>query len=369
MPTRSAGGLYRLAAAVLRRIGCAEHEAHIVAEHLIRSNLAGHDSHGIGVLPGYLRMLRAGLFVPNQVLRPLLDFGALLQFDGGRGFGQRMAAEAVGHGIARARETGACVVGLRNSAHLGRVGTYAELCAAAGMAFVAFVNVADHEPYQAPFGGRDARLGTNPFCAAVPGDDGPALMLDVATTTIAFNKARVAHEKHLPTPPDSIIDAEGRPTTDPTALVERHEGALTSFGRHKGSGLAILCEAMGAVLTGGQRADEAQRGGVLNSMLAVVIDTGRLADAGGFQGGFAALASHVKGARPAAGFQEVLLPGEPERLSAAERSANGIPLSEAGWLALHGAALETGLSGAEIEALLADSGGHVPARAGTRKGA
>ena len=84
-------------------------------------------------------------------------------------------------------------------------------------------------------------------------------MLDMATTTIAYNKARVAHEKGVPVPEGALIDGEGRPTTDPTDLVERHEGALTSFGLHKGSGLAILCEAMGAVLTGGQRATSRKR--------------------------------------------------------------------------------------------------------------
>ncbi len=360
MPLFSAAGLYRVARLMLGRMGCEEDEAHIVADHLVRSNLAGHDSHGVGVLPGYLRVSKAGLLIANQTLRPVLDFGALLQFDGGRGFGQRMTAEAIGHSIRRAQELGVCVVGLRNTAHLGRVGTYAELCAEAGAAFIAFVNVADHEPYQAPYGGRDARLGTNPFCAAVPGEDGPALMLDVATTTIAFNKARVAYEKKVPAPDNSIIDLEGRPTTNPTALVERHEGALTSFGLHKGSGLAILCEAMGAVLTGGQRADEPVHGGVLNSILAVIIDTKRLEGAGKFADGFAAVAGHVKRSRPAAGFTEVLLPGEPERVSVAERGANGIPLSCGGWSAIRAAVLEAGVSDAEIEAALAvdGTGGH-----------
>jgi len=323
-------------------MGAAEEEAGIVADHLVGANLAGHDSHGVGVIPGYVRVFKAGLLIPNQTLRSTLDAGALLMFDANRGFGQRMTREAVAHGIARAKALGACVMGMRNAAHLGRVGTYAEQCAAEDCAFVAFVNVADHLAYQAPYAGRDAKLGTNPFCAAVPGrDGGPALMLDAATTTIAFNKARLAFEKHVPVPEGALLDGEGRPTTDPEAMVERHEGALTSFGLHKGSGLAILCEALGATLTGGKRADEEPSGGVLNSMLAIIIDAAKLP--GDLAGGFDAIAASVKSSRPAAGFTEVLLPGEPERRARAER-ADGIPIPEDGWAKILAAAAEMGVA-------------------------
>lgn len=346
MPLFSPDDLQALARAVFLRMGAAPDEAEIVASHLVGSNLAGHDSHGVGVIPGYVRVFKAGLLIPNQTLKTVLDAGALLQFDGRRGFGQRMTREAVAHGIARAKQLGACVMGVRNTAHLGRVGTYAEQCSDANCAFIAFVNVADHLAYQAPYAGRDAKLGTNPICAAVPGPDGPSLMLDAATTMIAFNKARIAHEKRVPVPEGALLDPEGRLTTDPTAMVERHEGALTSFGLHKGSGLAVMCEALGAVLTGGKRADEEPTGGVLNSMLAVIIDTERMG--GGFQPGFDAVAASVKSARPAAGFTEVLLPGEPERRSRAERSVTGIPISDGGWAAITEAARQMGLGDAEL---------------------
>src|SRR4051794_7087911 len=331
-------------------MGCSDAEAQIVIEHLVQANLAGHDSHGIGLVPSYVKQWRAGTLKPSQTLEKVLDFGALLVFDGGRGFGQRMAREAVAQGIERARQLGACVTGLRNSSHIARVGTYAEQCAQAGCAFIAFVNVADHLPYQAPYGGRDARLGTNPFCASVPGPDGPALMLDTATTMIAFGKARVAHEKGVPVPEGALVDLEGHLTTDPEAMVTRHEGALTSFGLHKGSGLAVLCEAMASVLTGGKRADEEQTGGVLNAMLAVVIDTRHLASLGDVRAGLEAVAQNIKASRPAAGFEEVLLPGEPERRLRAERSAHGIPLSDNAWQALRQTAAELGVAEADIDA-------------------
>ena len=206
---------------IVARMGSTAEETEEVADHLVRANLAGHDSHGVGMLPAYVRLLQDGLLVPNQTPHTVLDAGALLVIDARRGFGQRMTADAVRRAIGRARELGACVLALRNASHVGRIGTYGELAASAGCAFTAFVNVADGRDIQAPWACAEPRLGTNPFCAAVPGPDGPALMLDMATTTIAAGKARVAYNKGVPVPDDCLIDAAGQPTNDPDGLHPR----------------------------------------------------------------------------------------------------------------------------------------------------
>src|SRR5580693_3764213 len=278
MPTLPPHALKAVTHLIARRMGSEETEAAQVADHLVRANLAGHDSHGVGMLPTYVRLLGAGLLVPNQTAETVLDAGALLVIDARRGCGQRMTADAVRRAIARAGQLGACVLALRNASHLGRVGTYAELAARHGMAFIAFVNVADHRDIQAPYGCAEPRLGTNPFCAAVPGgeDGAPALLLDMATTTIAAGKARVAYNKGVPVAEGSLIDADGQPTNDPTGLIRDRTGALLSFGKHKGSGLAVMCEMMAGALAGGQRAEQERRGGILNSILAVVIDPSKL---------------------------------------------------------------------------------------------
>ena len=190
-------------------MGSDAEETEEVADHLVRANLAGHDSHGVGMLPAYVRLLQDGLLVPNQTPHTVLDAGALLVIDARRGFGQRMTADAVRRAIGRAQELGACVLALRNASHVGRIGTYGELAARAGCAFTAFVNVADGRDVQAPWACAEPRLGTNPFCAAVPGPDGPSLLLDMATTTIAAGKARVAYNKGVPVPDDCLIDADG----------------------------------------------------------------------------------------------------------------------------------------------------------------
>ena len=256
MPSLTPQALRALVSLIVRRMGSNAEETEEVADHLVRANLSGHDSHGVGMLPAYVRLLQDGLLVPNQTPHTVLDAGALLVIDARRGFGQRMTADAVRRAIGRARELGACVLALRNASHVGRIGTYGELAARAGCAFTAFVNVADGRDIQAPWACAEPRLGTNPFCAAVPGPDGPSLLLDMATTTIAAGKARVAYNKGAPVPDDCLIDAEGQPTNDPAGFIRDRTGAMLSFGRHKGSGLAVMCEIMAGAIGGGQRVDQ-----------------------------------------------------------------------------------------------------------------
>jgi uncharacterized oxidoreductase len=349
MPTFSPKALRGLVRLVVTRMGSDTEETEEVTDHLVRANLAGHDSHGVGMLPAYVRLFKDGLLVPNQTPDTVLDAGALLVIDARRGFGQRMTADAVRRAIGRARELGACVLALRNASHIGRIGTYAEHAAGAGCAFIAFVNVADGRDIQAPWACAEPRLGTNPFCAAVPGPDGPSLMLDMATTTIAAGKARVAYNKGVPVPDDCLIDAAGRPTNDPTGLMRDRIGAMLSFGRHKGSGLAVMCEIMAGAIGGGQRVDEPVRGGTLNSMLATVIDLSRLGDAAAIAEHVEATKAHIRTSRVAPGFDEVLLPGEPERRAAQERAATGIPVDATTWQEIREAAARLGITAAEID--------------------
>ncbi|MGH7153701.1 MAG: malate/lactate/ureidoglycolate dehydrogenase [Acetobacteraceae bacterium] len=347
MPTFAPDQLRAMTQRIVRRMGSDAAETMEVADHLVRANLAGHDSHGVGMLPTYERLLQSGLLIPNQTLETVLDFGALLVLDARRGFGQRMAAEAVRRAMARARDLGACILGLRNSAHIGRVGTYGELATHAGMAFIGYVNVADHSDIAAPWGAGEPRLSTNPFVTAVPSAEGP-MLLDMATTTIAMGKARIARNKGVPVPDDSLLDGEGRPTTDPTRFIDDRVGAMLTFGRHKGSGLAVMCEIMAGAVAGGQHAGEHAEGGILNSMFAVLIDLARIGDPAAIGTAVEAIKAHIRSARPAAGFNEILLPGEPERRSAADR-ATGIPVDDRTWEQICEAASRLGITRAELE--------------------
>ena len=349
MPVFSPRALDSVTRLIARRMGSDEAEAAEVADHLVRANLAGHDSHGVGMLPRYVELFHDGLLVPNQTPVIVSDTGAVLVIDARRGCGQHMANDAVRRAIARARDIGACVLALRNASHIGRIGTYAELAADAGCAFTAFVNVADHHDIQATWQAAEPRLGTNPFCAAVPGPDGQPVLLDMATTTIAAGKARVAYNKGVPVADGCLIDAEGAPTNDPTGFIRDHTGALRAFGAHKGSGLAVMCEIMAAAVAGGQGAFAPPKGGILNSMLATVIDLSKLGDPAAITGDVGAVTAYVKSARPAPGYDDVLVPGEPERRHAVERAERGIEVDGTTWRDIRAAAESLGISAAEFD--------------------
>ena len=276
-------------------------------------------------------------------------YDAVEHVDARRGYGQRMTADAVRRAIGKAKEHGACVLALRNSAHVGRIGTYAELATGQGCAFTAFVNVADHRDVAATHGAMQPRLGTNPFCAAVPGPNGEPMLLDMATTKIAAGKARVAYNKGVTVPDDCLIDDAGAPTNDPTGYIRDHTGALKAFGLHKGSGLAVMCEIMATAVAGGQAAYEPAKGGILNSMLAIVIDLAKIGDPAAVLASVGATRAHVKSAKPIPGVSEVLTPGEPERLSAARRFAAGIEVDETSWSEIRAAALSLGVTEAEFD--------------------
>jgi hydroxycarboxylate dehydrogenase B len=356
MPTIPSARLHDLVTLVVGAMGSTEAEARDVADHLVAANLAGHDSHGVGMIPDYVRMRQAGLLVPNQALEPVADRGGVLVFDARRGFGQAMAKEAMRRGIERAKAQGSVVVALRNSSHVGRVGHWAEQCAAAGMVSVHFVNVGDHDPLQAPYGCSDARIGTNPFAVGVPGPAGgePLLLLDMATSAIAFGKARVARNKGVPVPEGVLIDEHGRPTTDPTTYVDERRGALLAFGAHKGSGLAILCEVLGAAVTGGMSIapHHPRQDGIVNSMLSFILDPAAIGDPAAVAREAGAIGDWVKASPPAPGFDEVLLPGEPERRARERRLAGGVPIDDKSLADILAAARSLGLTDAQLDAAL-----------------
>jgi hydroxycarboxylate dehydrogenase B len=355
MPTITSDKLLALSRAICAAGGSAEREADLVADHLVEANLTGHDSHGVGLLPIYIENMRAGRLVANRHAELVSERGAVLAIEGNRGYGQVIGYEAMQLGMARARDQGVALLATRNSFHLGRIGHYAEQCAYGGFASIHFVNVIDHAPLQAPYGGAEARISTNPFCAALPGDDGPAVLLDMATSKIAIGKARVARNKGVPVPEDSVLDPAGRPTRDPGVMFQEPRGALLAMGGHKGSGLAIVCELLAGALSGGwtSQPGHPQAGGIINNMLSVIIDPEVFGDRRQLLDEVGALIGYVKSARPRADFDEVLVPGEPERRRRAARLAHGIEVDERTWAEILGAARSLGVADEQIDALIA----------------
>ncbi len=327
--------LCRLAAAMLERAGAPPAEAREVAEHLVEANLTGHDSHGVVRIPRYVAWIRRGWLVPGATLTPVLETPVLCVLDAGYGFGPVQGRRAVAAGIARARQHGLALVALRHAGHLGRIGAYAEQAVAAGLVALHFVNVAG-SLLVAPFGARERRLSTNPFAIGIPtGDDRPFL-LDCATSLIAEGKLLVALEGGRPVRTDALMDADGQPTGDPRALYgdgphtppdpSRGAGALRPFGEHKGSGLALACELLAGALTG-SGTNVRPRDRLYNGMLSILIDPARLGDGDAFLAEVRAFLDWVRAARPVDPVVGTLVPGDPERRTAAKRRRHGIPLA------------------------------------------
>ncbi len=326
--------------------GATEADAVIVADHLVDANLSGHDSHGVGMLPQYVRAIRSGAVDPRAHARIEDRGGAVLSVDGQRGFGQVVAREATAAGMERARSTGVALVALRNASHVGRVGAYGEQAAGAGLASVHFVNVVGHPALVAPFRGSDARFSTNPVCVTVPPAKGkPAVVLDFATSVAALGKARVAMNRGEAMAEGVLIDAQGCPTTDPKVMFQEPRGALLAFGLHKGYGLALACELLAGAMTGGGTLStvpfEADRIG--NNMLSFLFDPQRLPGAERLEEEVAAAIGHVKASPPADPSLPVLVAGEPERAARAKRTAEGVPVERATWDQIREAAESVGM--------------------------
>ena len=344
--------LHAFAKAICRADGSSDEEATLVADHLVLANLFGHDSHGVGMLPHYMQNTASGACRRNHHATIARDSGAVIVVDGGTGYGQVVAKEAMEFGIARAREHGVCVVGLINAHHIGRIGHWAEQCARAGLVSTQWVNVHGHKSLVAPFGGAEARFTTNPYCTAIPRKGQEPIVLDFATSQVAMGKVRVANNKQVQMDQGLLIDAAGNPTTDPAVMYNPPYGAILPFGLHKGGGLAVICDLLAGALTGGRTHSPRtiKHGGtdIINNMLSVIIDPAAMAGTDFFEDEVETFVRWVKSARPQPGVAEVLAPGEPERARRADREKNGIPIDTTTWQQLVAVARQVRLNDTDI---------------------
>lgn len=343
--------LVNLVTAIMQAGGSNADESRTIARRLVDSNLVGHDSHGVLRVGKYLEWVRDGWLKVNSPPGIVFDSDALAIIDGNRGFGQVVGEFATNFGIAKAARTGIAMIGLRNCGHLGRLGDWAEMAAAAGQVSLHFLNTSGAQRV-APFGGGDRRLSTNPLAIGVPVADGDPVILDITTSTVAEGKLMVALNKGEQVPEGWIVDKHGKPTVEPKDFYDG--GALLTIGAHKGSGLSILTDLLaGAVTTG--RSSDPDDTVLRNNMLSIFIapavyesaaeDGGVLAEAKRF-------VDYVKASPPAVAGQPVLGPGDVERRTRAARQADGVPIDDKTWADLIDAAKSVGIEAPQAEALL-----------------
>ncbi len=305
-----------------------------VARHFVLANLSGHDSHGIGMLPLYISAVKDGLLKPSNMPVDRINAAPFLHIDANIALGQPTARKAVLRASDMALSGGVAILNLVDAHHIGRIGDYAEQAAARGLISMFWVNVAGRPPIVAPHGAREARWGTNPHAIGVPtGDDRP-LILDFATSRMAHGKARVALNKGEQVADGFLIDADGHATNDPaTVFPPMPMGALLPFGDHKGAGIALIAEIFSAGLTGGALIkDKPARSWIINSLFGILIDPARLEpDQGARNARINAIADYVRSAAPRDGHDKVRAPGDMERETREQRSAEGIALDHETW--------------------------------------
>jgi uncharacterized oxidoreductase len=148
-----------------------------------------------------------------------------------------------------------------------------------------------------------------------------------------MGKVRVARNKGEQLKPGTIIDGDGKPTTDPAAMYGQPRGALMTIGEHKGYALAFVCEMLAGALCGSgtMRPERQGRGTATNGMLTIVIDPSRLIDREWLRDEIAAMTQYITASPPLRPDEPVLIPGDPERRTRAERIAQGVPIDDETW--------------------------------------
>lgn len=329
---------------IFNKAGCSPKEANCIATRLVSANLRGHDSHGVIRVPRYVDALKRGLVHADQTVDVVTENDVMAVLDAKFGFGQSMGEQAVDVGIEKAKTHGIAIIALRNSGHLGRIGDWAERAAAQGLISIHMVNV-KNSLLVAPFGGRDRRMSTSPFCAGIPMPSGIPVVLDFATSAAAEGKALVALSGGKALPADAMIAEDGSLSNDPLHLYGPQSeeaipnpnlgpGALRTFGDHKGSGLNFLMEVMAGALTGtgaNRPIEDLGKRNVGNGMLSIYMSSDVFLSTDAFSEDVRDYIEFVKSSRPAEPGGEVLVPGEQELNTMATRSVEGLPLSEKAW--------------------------------------
>jgi uncharacterized oxidoreductase len=336
VPTVAAPALLAFTRSLFEASGVPADDADVVARSLVDANLCGHDSHGVIRVVQYLQAIGDRHLVPGAPFRVVRETPAVLVADGGWGLGQVQAHRLLQQLIPRARQVGLAAGTLKQCGHIGRLGEYAEAAAAQRLAFLGTVNGHGYARPVAPPGGTAARVGTNPLCLGAPADGDP-VVLDIGTSVCAEGKVRVTFNKGQRVPKGWLLDAAGRPTTDPGVLYREPRGTILPLGgaqAYKGFGIAMLLDLFAGGLSGAPASRPEIPPRVANAVLFVLFEVEHFAGAEHFLREARDLAAAVHDCPRAEGVQEILVPGDPERRERSRREKAGVPLDDGTWAQL-----------------------------------
>jgi LDH2 family malate/lactate/ureidoglycolate dehydrogenase len=315
----------------LRACGLPERDAGIAARQMIEADLTGADAHGIFRLASYVKVLQQGRISPRPNVRIVKRGPATALVDGDNGMGHLVMTYAAETAVELARASGVGWVGARRSNHAGAAGIYAAIPLAHGM--IGLYAACSSVNHMAPTGGAEPLLGTNPIAAAIPAGDEPPVILDIATSVIAFGAVRAAALQGTPMPEGWMIDpATGKPLTDP---LRGNEGLMTPIGGYKGVGLALVIGLLAGLLNGaafGRDVSDfnADQGGETNTgQFVIALDIARFMEPKQFAAEVDRHLREFKASARLPGFDAIRLPGMERQRRREERSRNGVTLAPA----------------------------------------
>jgi LDH2 family malate/lactate/ureidoglycolate dehydrogenase len=313
---------------VLCKVGVPNDEAALIVDNLIEADLRGVESHGVVRFPIYVERLSVGVMNPRPRIRTLRETATSAVVDGDNGMGQLVGVRAMELAIEKGRGGACAFVAVRNSNHYGAAAYYAEMALPHEM--IGFSFTIGGINHMTPWGGAEAILGNNPFAVAIPAGEEPPVVLDMACSVAARGKIIVAAKEGTPIPADWAVGPDGRPTTDP---VEALKGFVQPVGGAKGYALTLTIGLLSSMLSG------AYFGAEVTHMyedfehpqnighLFGAIPVGLFEEPAQFRQRMDKAIREVRGVRRAPGVERIYLPGERERLSAAVRRRDGVPLA------------------------------------------
>jgi uncharacterized oxidoreductase len=336
MPLIAAHDLTDFAASLLTAGGARADEAVIVAESLVAANLRGHDSHGVVRIPSYLEKLDRHEAVPGAPLEILKETPAILMADGHWGFGQVQARRLTERLIEKTQVSGMTAGTLRHVTHIGRLGEYCELAAAAGFIAQIMVNSHGHQRWIAPPGGKEARLGTNPIAFGIPHGDSP-LIIDFGTGATVEGKVRLAKMAGTKCPEGWLLDSQGRPTTDPGVLYRTPPGTIRASAEaepFKSFGLGLMAEIFAGTLSGGVCARQRPLNPKGNCVFMQLVDPTAFYGKEEFAAEVDRLIGFLRDCPLTSDADEISLPGDRSRRTLATRRESRVPVEEGAWTEL-----------------------------------
>ena len=323
---------------VFLKIGCSVSDASTATRSLLSADLRGIDSHGIARLSGYIRLWEVNRINSTPVLKIIHETPSTGVVDGDGGLGLVVAPYAMQVAIEKAKIAGTGWVSVQHSNHFGIAGAHAMMALEHDMIGIAMTNAS---PLVSPTFSLERLLGTNPICVAVPAGEEPPFVADMATTTAANGKLEILQRTNKEAPEGWIQDKNGKISVNPHEL--KDGGALLPLGgdrehgSHKGYALGAVVDIFSAVLSGANYgpwvppfvsflpvAPDLPGKGIGHFFGAMRIDAFR--PAADFKIHMDRWIRRFRQATPVEGQARVIIPGDPEKETEAERSKNGIPL-------------------------------------------